>query len=98
MIVFGITLVTSFVIGIVLIFNTHMQLKTSHIFFNMMLERIVQAPINLYFDITPIGRILNNFGTDLAVVEGGLYQHIQEFAIVIVNTLFVVVIVVLVVP
>ena len=39
----------------------------------MMLERIVEAPINLYFDVTPVGRIINYFGTDLSVVEGGLY-------------------------
>jgi ATP-binding cassette subfamily C (CFTR/MRP) protein 1 len=64
----------------------------------MMLERVASAPINLYFDITPIGRILNHFGTDLQVVEGGLYQHIQEFAFMILNTLQVLLMVVAVVP
>jgi len=63
--VFGITVLTSLVIGLVLIFNTQMRINTSRKFFNMMLERVVQAPINLYFDITPIGRILNYFGPDL---------------------------------
>jgi len=38
-----------------------------------MLDRIVRAPVNLFFDITPLGRVLTNFGTDLKVVEGGLY-------------------------
>ena len=30
-----------------------------------MVERILNAPINLYFDTTPIGRILNRFTKDL---------------------------------
>lgn len=63
--VFGITVLTSIVIGVVLLFNTQMRIKTSSKFFNMMLERVVSAPVNLYFDVTPIGRILNYFGTDL---------------------------------
>lgn len=34
-----------------------------------MLGRVMNAPINLYFDITPIGRILNRFSKDLSVIE-----------------------------
>lgn len=30
-----------------------------------MIERVGNAPINLYFDITPIGRVLNKFSSDL---------------------------------
>ena len=60
-------------IGLVLFVNTHMRITTSRHFFNMMLERVIHAPINLFFDITPMGRILNLFGPDLQVVEGGLY-------------------------
>ena len=34
-----------------------------------MVDRILNAPINLYFDKTPIGRILNRFSKDLNVLD-----------------------------
>ena len=34
-----------------------------------MLENIIKAPVNLYFEITPIGRILNKFSKDLNQIE-----------------------------
>lgn len=36
-----------------------------------MVSRVLQAPVNLYFDTTPIGRILNKFSKDLNQVESG---------------------------
>jgi len=44
-----------------------------------MLERVMQAPINLYYDITPIGRIQTRFTKDLGAVEGQFYYILQEF-------------------
>ena len=34
-----------------------------------MINRIVRAPVNLYYDITPIGRILNKFSKDINSIE-----------------------------
>jgi ABC-type multidrug transport system fused ATPase/permease subunit len=34
-----------------------------------MLKRVIKAPINLYFDVTPIGRIMNKFSRDLSSIE-----------------------------
>ena len=34
-----------------------------------MVAKILNAPINLYFDTTPIGRILNRFSKDLQLIE-----------------------------
>ena len=31
-----------------------------------MLAKVLNAPINLYFEVTPIGRILNKFSKDLS--------------------------------
>lgn len=40
-----------------------------------MIQRIVHAPVNLYFDVTPIGKSLNKFSKDLNQLEVGLgYQ------------------------
>jgi len=30
-----------------------------------MIRRVSNAPINLYYDVTPIGRVLNKFSSDL---------------------------------
>lgn len=45
-----------------------------------MMDQVMRAPINLYFDTTPIGRIMNRFSKDLQLIEamfnyqiGGLY-------------------------
>jgi len=34
-----------------------------------MIQKVLNAPINLYFDVTPIGRILNKFSKDLSMIE-----------------------------
>jgi len=34
-----------------------------------MVNRVMHAPINLYFDVTPIGRILNKFSKDLTTID-----------------------------
>ena len=34
-----------------------------------MISSIINAPVNLYFDITPIGRIMNKFSKDLTNIE-----------------------------
>ena len=34
-----------------------------------MIKKVLNAPINLFFDVTPIGRILNKFSKDLSVLE-----------------------------
>jgi hypothetical protein len=43
-------------------------------FFTEMLDRVMGAPINLYFDVTPIGQIQTRFGRDLGAVEGQFYN------------------------
>jgi ABC-type multidrug transport system fused ATPase/permease subunit len=34
-----------------------------------MLEHVLNAPINLYFDVTPTGQIVNRFSKDVGTVE-----------------------------
>lgn len=50
----------------VLVFTGWSAAKSIH---KHMLNRVINAPINLYFDITPIGRILNRFSKDLSIME-----------------------------
>jgi len=41
-----------------------------------MIEKTVNAPINLYFDKTPSGRILNRFSSDISKLDYGIDQKI----------------------
>ena len=41
-----------------------------------MIDQVMKAPINLYFDTTPLGRILNRFSKDLSVVESSMVFEI----------------------
>ena len=62
-----------------------------------MVDKVMDAPINLYFDVTPMGRILNKFSKDISLVDrqipfsfGNLFVTLYQavavvgFAIVIV--------------
>ena len=46
-----------------------------------MLGRILEAPINTYFDVTPIGRVLNKFSSDLNKVETLLPINFNSFLV-----------------
>ena len=62
-----------------------------------MIERILNAPINLYFDTTPTGRIINRFTKDLQPVEvamvynmGTCYQNLYSLLATMVMSVIVV--------
>ncbi|DBA04368.1 TPA: hypothetical protein N0F65_002130 [Lagenidium giganteum] len=42
---------------------------------NELFRRVLSAPVNLYFDITPVGRILNRFSNDLDQMDANLPQQ-----------------------
>jgi len=44
-----------------------------------MIKQVLNAPVNLYFDTTPIGRILNRFSKDLSVAETVMPWSIGNF-------------------
>lgn len=61
---------------------------------NAMIKRVTNAPINLFFDVTPTGTVLNRFSKDLQMLDqnlcfsiGGLnvmmYQAISVLVIVV---------------
>jgi len=51
-----------------------MKARASLKFFTEMLDRVMTAPINLYFDVTPVGQIQSKFTKDLGAVEGEFYN------------------------
>ena len=44
-------------------------LKVGKKLHNILIAYVFRAPINLFFDVTPIGKILNRFSKDLAVID-----------------------------
>ena len=81
-----------------LIINMRIRIDTSRTFFNMMLDRVIHAPVNLYFDVTPVGRILGIFNFNLQAVEGILYLQFQEFLMLLINTFLILMMTVIVIP
>ena len=49
------------------------QLKVSSHLHNKLIKMVFQAPINLFFDVTPIGKVLNRFSRDLSIIDENLF-------------------------
>lgn len=62
-----------------------------------MISRVLNAPINLYFDTTPSGRILNKFSKDLSAIESMLVYLIGTFYAALYSTISILVVSVIVV-
>ena len=57
-----------------------------------MIKKVMAAPVNLYFDTTPIGRILNKFSKDLNNIESTLchlYSGISFFIFMLMYTMII---------
>ena len=62
-----------------------------------MVDRVLDAPINLYFDMTPTGRILNKFSKDLGVLDlnlifisGTFYNSVYSLLAIIIMSIIIV--------
>lgn len=63
-----------------------------------MIDRVFHAPVNLYFDTTPIGRILNRFSKDLGSLEVGFSEAIGSFLGLLYTLFYVIAVAVRAVP
>ena len=64
---------------------------------NDMLKKVFNAPINLYFDVTPIGRILNKFSKDLTGIEREFAWEVGNFLAVVYQAISILIVAVIVV-
>ena len=46
---------------------------------NRLIDRVIRAPINLFFDVTPIGKLLNRFSSDLKELQWGIMHNAFDF-------------------
>ena len=74
---FAVGAVVFIVIRVVsLLFMSLKVAKTAH---NHILQLVLQSPINLFFDVTPIGKILNRFTKDLQCLDNVLCFNVGSF-------------------
>ncbi|KAF1329531.1 Abc transporter c family member 2, partial [Globisporangium splendens] len=66
--------VTTVARGILMIESCIRSSKNIH---DDLFRRVLQAPVNRYFDVTPVGRILNRFSNDLDQLDANLPQQYQ---------------------
>ncbi|OWZ10198.1 ABC transporter [Phytophthora megakarya] len=59
------------------LFLTESCVRTSNNLHNELFRRVLAAPINRYFDITPVGRVLNRFSNDLDLLDSSLPKDFQ---------------------
>lgn len=48
-----------------------------------MMRRVLLAPINLYYDVTPIGQVLNRFSSDLSMVDDVIAMNVVNISEII---------------
>ena len=63
------TIVTSFFVCCRVASLMYFSWRGSEKLHKAMIERVLKAPVNLYFDTTPTGRILNRFSKDLSIFD-----------------------------
>jgi len=44
-----------------------------------LLARVVNAPVNLFFDVTPLAKLLKNFTSDIGCADRALFHYINLF-------------------
>ena len=56
------------------------------------MKKVMNAPINTFFDVTPVGKIIVRFTKDLDVFKGGLFwsvNHLSNMIFTIIQVTFV---------
>lgn len=62
------------IITTIFLMITFSTLRITKLLHKRMIDRVMNAPINLYFDKTPSGRILNRFSKDINRLDDGISQ------------------------
>jgi ABC-type multidrug transport system fused ATPase/permease subunit len=55
------------------------NLRAIKLLHSEMLNKVLSAPINLFYDVTPIGKILNRFSKDLSVIDSTMLFTMGSF-------------------
>ena len=72
------------------VLKDHIRMESSRKLFFTILDRVMHAPINLYFDVTPVGQIQKKVGADLEAVESGFYELVSGLLMAIFKVFWIV--------
>ena len=67
--IYGLSLVSALLVFVRTNIQVFAGLRVGKKLHNILIAYVFRAPINLFFDVTPIGKILNRFSKDLAVID-----------------------------
>ncbi|KAH9168771.1 hypothetical protein AeNC1_017860 [Aphanomyces euteiches] len=51
------------------LFIVYLGILASHTLHSKLFKKVIHAPVNTFFDVTPVGRVLNRFSSDLDQVD-----------------------------
>jgi ABC-type multidrug transport system fused ATPase/permease subunit len=77
--ILGFAILTSVFVFSRIMFLVFATLRASKTLHNRLIEKVLSAPINLFFDVTPIGKILNRFSRDLEMLDESIVFSIGSF-------------------
>ena len=66
--------------------------KLGNGFHSKIIKKVMNAPINTFFDVTPVGKIIVRFTRDLEVFKGGLFwsvTHLSNMVFTIFQVIFI---------
>lgn len=77
LIYFGISLLGAATVLLYISLGFYASLVASRVLFSQMLLRLIHAPTR-FFDVTPLGRILNRFVADIGAVDGAVNNSLRN--------------------
>jgi len=83
--------------GVMMLFCCYMSVRASRVLHARSFERVIRAPM-AFFDTTPIGRILNRFSRDQALIDSQAMRMIQNCISMVASLVSIVIVIALVTP
>ena len=81
MIYYGLNVIAFITNYILCAMNFKRNVQFSGEMHGLMIDRILSAPLNLFFDRVPSGRILNRFSNDIERIDSGMAWVLMDFTI-----------------
>ena len=79
--IYGLNLLSAAFLFVRIFSQVFAGLKVGKKLHNILIAYVFRAPINIFFDVTPVGKILNRFSKDMAVIDEQIYYNLGSFLI-----------------
>ena len=74
------------------------SIQASAAIHSKLLKNLIQAPVNLFFDVTPVGRILKRFSGDMSKIDEQLSEGLTKVLFSIISTFSIIIMTVIYAP